>query len=521
MSIAPTPGIDANTAPIQPGGRTSVPVVAATGLSKRYGATQALREVDIEVGPGTVRALVGRNGAGKSTLVSILTGMTEPDEGQVRFNGEPAPRASARGQWQSKVACVYQHPKVVPTLSCAENLFLNDNMRERRLISWTRMRREARRVFDHWELPISVDAPAESLGVGHRQLLEIAKAVTQGSRFLILDEPTAKLDGREVDKLFVQIRLLQSRGVGVLFISHHLEEIFEICGEATVLRDGRATLQREVSSLSQAELVEAMVGSSARALEQAATDRGRAAAPLGPARLTVKGLSLDGAFSGISFEIRGGECLGIAGQAGSGKEEIGEAVAGLRPVQAGSMSVDGERLPGGDVAAHIQGGVGFVPQDRHREGLVLGMTVGENLTMAITDLLGWAGFMSPAAEARRSVGAIKALDIKTTGHSQPVSGLSGGNQQKVVLGRALARAPRALVLINPTSGVDVASKAALFKVIREVLDAGTAVLVVSDELDELELCDRVIILRSGRQTTQFARPWTSRDLVSAMEGVQP
>lgn len=519
MSGALTPDIGSGMVAMQLG-NTLVPVVAATGLSKRFGATQALRSVDIEVRPGSVHALVGRNGAGKSTLVSILTGMTEPDEGEVRFNGEPAPRARARAQWQSKVACVYQHPKVVPTLSCAENLFLNDNMRERRLISWTRMRKEARRIFDHWELPISVDAPAESLGVGYRQLLEIAKAVTQGSRFLILDEPTAKLDGREVDKLFVQIRLLQSRGVGVLFISHYLDEIFDICGEATVLRDGRATLQREVSGLTRAELVEAMVGSSALALDQNATGQGRASI-LGPVRLAVERLAHDGAFSGVSFEVRGGECLGIAGQAGSGKEEIGEAIAGLRPIQAGSISVDGKSLPGGDVATHNRSGVGFVPQDRHREGLVLGMTVGENLTMAIADLLGWAGFMNPGAEARLSAGAIERLGIKTTGASQPVSGLSGGNQQKVVLGRALARTPGTLVLINPTSGVDVASKAALFKVIREVLATGTAVLVVSDELDELELCDRVIVVRSGKQTAQFARPWTSRDLVSAMEGVQP
>jgi simple sugar transport system ATP-binding protein len=518
----------------------AAPVVLARDLAKRFGATQALSGVGLEIRPGEIRALVGRNGAGKSTLVSLLTGLVVPDMGEILFQGVPAPRPSEPEVWQTRVACVYQHPKLVPTLSCAENLFLSDCMRQRKLVSWSRMRREAREVLEQWGVDIDVEMSAGALSVGQRQLLEIARALMRGSRFVILDEPTARLNGKEVQRLFSQIRLLQLKGVGTLFISHHLEEIFSLCQSVTVLRDGQKTWEGSIAEVTRGELVDAMVGPRGRvggvlprgtvsdSFDQvgglapmagvpsnvAVTD-----SPVRPALLEIQNLSCRGLFEDVSFRVAAGECVGIAGLAGSGKEALGEALAGLRSWGAGAVRVGESELPGGDVATHNRAGIGFVPQDRHREGLVLGLSVAENVTLAVPDRLGSLGFILPPARERLAARMIRALGIKTASSGEPVSALSGGNQQKVVLARALAREPRVLVLIQPTSGVDVASKAALLGCIREVASSGAAIVMISDELDEFELCDRVLVIRAGRITRELVRPFSQREIVAEIEGV--
>ena len=498
------------------------PIVQATNLSRRFGATQALSGVDLEIQAGEVRALAGRNGAGKSTLVSLLTGLVAPDAGDIRFHGTPAPSLGKPDQWQTRVACVYQHPRIVPTLSCAENLFLGANMRERKLISWPRMRREARALLEHWNLDLDVDAPAGQLTIGQRQLLEIARALTQGSRFVILDEPTAKLEGGEVDRLFAQIRTLQARQVAVLFISHHLDEIYEICQTVTVLRDGHKVLDQAVGGLSQSDLVAAMVGPSYEARCESRSASGSGSNPVSaPIVLDVRDLTRRGDFEDVSFQIHAGECLGLAGLTGSGKQALGEALAGLKPFTSGTIHLEGARLSGADIPGHYRAGIGFVPQDRHREGLVLGLSVAENATMTVSGELGPLGIILPRAQSGLAQQLIEELDIKTADSTQPVAALSGGNQQKVVFARALARDPTALILINPTSGVDVASKAALFATIRRAAEQGKAILVVSDELEELEICDRVLVMRSHRLTHEFHPPFPSHDLVAAMEGVNP
>jgi simple sugar transport system ATP-binding protein len=498
--------------------RVIAPVAAGLGLSKRFGATQALSDVSIQVEAGEAHALVGRNGAGKSTLVAILTGLTSPDTGKLTFSGEPAPLLREREAWQSRVACVYQHPKIVPALSSTENLFLNRIARSKTLISWKKLRSEAIETFRYWGLDIDPDVPAGQLAIGDRQLLEIARALSLGSRFIILDEPTAKLGGPEINRLFGQIEMLRSRGTSLLYISHHLEEIFSICDTVTVLRDGQLITSRPVEGLTKPELVDAMVGHRRIAVTKPApasvTPGDRAETVL-----SVEKLCCAGRLSNISFAAQKGECLGIAGLAASGKQELAEVIAGLRVATSGRILMHGRELPPGDVAQHISRGVGLVPQDRHREGMVLNLSVGENLTMAITDLLGMLGFINPKRRDQFTERFINELDIKTSGPGQTVSGLSGGNQQKVVMGRALARQPTLLVLLNPTSGVDIASKFALVDAIRRLTAVGTTVLIVSDELDELELCGRALVIFAGRISREFRYPWTSKDLVSAMEGL--
>ena len=343
---------------------------------------------------------------------------------------------------------------------------------------------------------IRSDRNVPLLGVGHRSgcscraifvrsgtgsSLEIARALSLGSRFIILDEPTAKLGGPEIKRLFGQIEMLRSRGTSLLYISHHLEEIFSICDTVTVLRDGQLITSRPVEGLTKPELVDAMVGHrtdrrcsspppSQRVMPQAERDRAETV-------LSVEKLSCAGRLSNISFVARKGECLGIAGLAASGKQELAEVIAGLRVATSGRILMHGRELPPGDVAQHISRGVGLVPQDRHREGMVLNLSVGENLTMAITDLLGMLGFIDPKRRDQFTERLIKELDIKTSGPGQTVSGLSGGNQQKVVMGRALARQPTLLVLLNPTSGVDIASKFALVDAIGRLTAVGTTVHV--------------------------------------------
>jgi simple sugar transport system ATP-binding protein len=495
----------------------AAPVAAGFGLSKRFGATQALRNVSIQIEAGQAHALVGRNGAGKSTLVSILTGLITPDAGELRFSGVPAPPLPDRQAWQSRVACVYQHPKIVPALSATENLYLNRIAISSTPIPWKRLRSEALETFRYWGLNIDPDIPAGKLSIGDRQLLEIARAVLLGSRFIILDEPTAKLGGAEIRRLFEQIGILRSQGTSLLYISHYLDEIFSICDTVTVLRDGELVTSRPTKGLTKPELVDAMVGHQSVEASQPGKKPGEETST--EVVLSVESVSCRDRLSNVSFVARKGESLGVAGLAASGKQELAEIIAGLRFSTAGRVAMCGHELPRGDVGEHIRRGVGFVPEDRHKEGLVMSLSVSENLTMPVSDLLGELGFVDPKRRDALTRRFIDRLDIKTAGPKQAVRDLSGGNQQKVVMGRALTRQPKLLILLNPTSGVDIASKLALIEAIREVTTTGTTVLMVSDELDELELCDRVLVLFSGRITHEFVYQWTSNELVSAMEGL--
>jgi simple sugar transport system ATP-binding protein len=493
------------------------PVVEAVDISKRYGSTIALADAGIVVQPGTTHALVGRNGAGKSTLVAVLTGLQAPDRGLVRFGGRPAPALGDRDGWRREVACVYQKSTIIPTLTVAENLFLNRQARRTGgVINWAATRREARALLETWSVAVGPDQPAAALTVEQRQLVEIARALSFGARFIILDEPTAQLDGAAIARLFDRIRALQAQGVTFLFISHHLQEIYEICDTVTVLRDARHILTRPVPEVSKEQLVAAMTGDNVHLAD--ASERPALPADT-PTVLSVRDLLVDATPEPLSFTVRAGEVVGIAGSGSSGKIAVAETVAGLRRPRAGVVSVGDRPVPAGSVPAALRAGIGLVPQDRHREGFVPLLSVAENITMTAPEKVRRNGFLNPSRRDSLAQTMIDALAIKTPGPALPVAGLSGGNQQKVVMARALANDPRVLVLIGPTAGVDVRSKETLLDTVDRARAAGTAVLMVSDELDDLRTCDRVLVLFQGRLVAQMPRGWRDNDIVAAMEGV--
>ncbi|WP_329310783.1 sugar ABC transporter ATP-binding protein [Streptomyces sp. NBC_01262] len=496
------------------------PVAEATGISKRFGATVALRDARISIAEGEAHALVGRNGAGKSTLVSVLTGLQQPDTGTLSFSGGPAPSHGDTAAWRARVACVYQHSMTIGELTVAENLFLDrQSSGALRPIRWKALRQRAEQLLAEYGVGIDPAARAKDLTVEQRQFVEIARALSFGARFIILDEPTAKLDARGIARLFDKLRDLQRQGVAFLFISHHLQEVYDLCGTVTVYRDARHILTAPVAELGHQALVEAMTGEGTTTV--AARADGSGAAAEGDARelLACDGLSLQGAYRDLSLSVRAGEVVGLAGAAASGNVRLGETVAGLHRPEAGRIRVAGREVRTGSVPSALAAGIGLVPEDRRLQGLVNNRSVAENATLTVTDQLGPYGIVLPSRTRAFAQRMIKDLDIKTPGPATPVSALSGGNQQKVVVARALAADPHVLVTIRPTNGVDVRSKEFLLARIRQVADEGRAALIISDELDDLRVCDRVVAMFHGRVVAEFGREWRDDQLVAAMEGV--
>jgi simple sugar transport system ATP-binding protein len=487
--------------------------VEAAGITKRYGATTALAEAGISIRSGETHALVGRNGAGKSTLVAILTGLQKADAGEVRFDGAPAPPLSDRDAWRQRVACVYQKSTIIPTLTVAENLFLN---RQGTFIGWRGLRGRAADLLDRYGVAIDPAAVAGDLTVEQNQLVEIARALSFGARFIILDEPTARLDGAAIGRLFERMRDLQAGGVTFLFISHHLQEVYEVCQTVTVFRDARHVLTSPVADLPQDALVRAMTGSDGASSASAAS---RSVGVETQVALDVDGLALSDFYDNFTVRVKAGEMVGLVGSGSSGKVAVAETIAGLRKADAGTVTVAGRRPRPGSVPSSLAAGLGYLPQDRHREGLVPLLSVAENATMTIAGRFGPGGVVLAARQRAAASRMIAEYEIHTEGPDQPVNGLSGGNAQKVVLARALASDPKALVLVSPTAGVDVRSRESLLGAVTDAAAAGTAVLIVSDELDDVRDCDRVLVMFHGRIVEEKPRGWTDAEMVAAVEGV--
>ena len=492
------------------------PVVEASNIRKTFGPVVALKDAKIRVEAGRTHALVGRNGAGKSTLVSILTGIHKPDTGSVRFNGVDAPKAADPQLWQQHVACVYQHSTIIPDLTVAENLFVNRQPLRGGLINWHQLREEAAETLSTWGVNVDVNLKASTLTVEERQLVEIARSLSRGARFVILDEPTAQLDGSEIRRLFARIEELQSKGITFLFISHHLQEVYEICQDVTVFRDATHIVTADVEDLPKDKLIAAMTGAAKApsildAAKRTRQEGGRSVASFE----AVSGSDFDQ----VSFDVKEGEIVGITGGSSSGRTRLAEAAVGLAKFSSGNILIEGKKMKSGDVPTGLALKVGCVPKSRHEQGLVLGQSISENVSMTIFNKLGALGFIDPGRKLAKAKDAIADLDIHANGPEQPVQNLSGGNQQKVVFGRALADEPHLLVMIDPTAGVDVKSKIALLEQAEHLRQKGKGILLSSSEIDDLRICDKVHVMRHGKITATFDAGWRESELVACIEGL--
>lgn len=492
------------------------PLVEVQGVVKRFGKTTALNGVQLTINAGKTHALVGRNGAGKSTLVSILTGLNAPDEGWVKFSGEPAPALDDVHAWRQRVACVYQKPTIFPNLTVAENLLINRQDFGKRFVSWREVNREAQKILEAWDIPVDVRMEAGLLDVENRQLVEIARSLSYGARFIILDEPTAMLEGKAITRLFERMRRLQEQGVTFLFISHHLTEVYDICHEVTVYRDARHIVTASVKDFSQKQMIEAMTG-------ERYEDKVYAPRELPDERvLEVRDLSHQYRFKNLNFALKKREMVGLVGVGGCGKVGFAETIVGLQSALGGEIYVNGKTYARDSVRAALDAGIGFVPQDRHHGGFVPEMSIEENSTMTILPQLSSpkVGIIDRTKRFALANDWLKALDVKAYGVEQEVSGLSGGNQQKVVQARAMANEPQVLVMINPTAGVDIKSKHTLLDyVAAEAERREMAVLIVSDDLDDVRGCDRVVVMQHGEMVHEFKQGWNDNELIAAMEGM--
>ncbi|MEU7839056.1 MULTISPECIES: sugar ABC transporter ATP-binding protein [unclassified Nonomuraea] len=480
---------------------SGAPTLALANVSKSFGAVRALRDVTLELFAGEAHALAGENGAGKSTLVKTLAGVHRPDTGQVLLNGEPVVFAGPADAQQAGVAVIYQEPTLFPDLSVAENIFMGRQPR-RTLgrIDRKEMHGQARRLFERLGVALDPEQPSRGLSIADQQLVEIAKALSREARVLVMDEPTAALSGNEVARLFSVVEALREHGCAILFISHRLDEIFSLCQRVTTLRDGAWIASEPVAGLTHDDLVRRMVG------RELGTLYPKEEAALGEVALQVDRLTREGVFTDVSFQVRRGEIVALAGLVGAGRSEVARAVFGVDRWDAGSVSVDGRPLPTGSPTAAMGAGLALVPEDRRQQGLVMELSIERNIGLTGLGSLRRGLTISRTAERDRAKDWAVRLRLKFARLSDGVGVLSGGNQQKVVLAKWLATKPSVLIVDEPTRGIDVGTKAEVHRLLSELAGQGIAVLMISSDLPEvLGMADRVLVMHEGRLTAELSR----------------
>jgi len=485
--------------------------VVMQGISKAFGPVRVLEEVDFAIAGGEIHALMGENGAGKSTLMKILSGVYRSDAGSIVIDGKTVDIRSTRQAEGCGIAIIHQELNLIPQLSVMENLFLGREPSRFGVIDSARMRREATAQLAALGAGnIDPECEAGLLSIGQQQMVEIAKALAMDARLLIMDEPTAALTEREIDTLFGLMQELKARGVAIVYVSHRMEEIFRICDKISVLRDGRFVGERVIAHTDFDEVVRMMVG-------REIGDRfpKRTVQP-GAIRLQVDGLADERHVRDISFAVRAGEVLGVAGLMGAGRSEILKTLFGLNRRMAGTVLLDGQPVELGSPGAAIAAGLAFVTEDRKSQGLVLGMSVRENTTLVHLPHYARLGVVSDAAEQQAVAGLIEQLRIRTRDAELEVKSLSGGNQQKVVFAKWLAQPPKVLLLDEPTRGVDVGGKAEIYHIINQLAAAGVAIVMVSSELPEvMAMSNRILVIHEGRQTGLFEAATASQESIMA------
>ncbi|MEV6925679.1 sugar ABC transporter ATP-binding protein [Dactylosporangium sp. NPDC051485] len=481
---------------------SNTPLLEITGLTKRYAGVTALEDVDLSVDAGEIHVLIGENGAGKSTLVKCLAGIERPDAGTMALAGVPHRPLTAADALRAGIQVVHQELALLPALTVAENLFLQRMPGRLGLVDRKAMRRRAGVLLDQVGLDVSPDTPVERLGIAQMQLIEIAKALSAECRLLVMDEPTATLTPRETATLFAQLHRLTDNGVAVIYISHHLEEIFEIGDRLTVLRNGRNVHTGPVAALTPADLVRKMVGRDLNAEYPPVTAR-----PTGDELLRVTDLRVTDDAPPVSLSVRAGEVVGVAGLVGSGRTETMRAIFGADRATGGTVEIRGRTVRIAHPRDAVRHGISFLTEDRKAQGLVLDLPIAANISLASVDRVSRLGLLRRAAENASARELSDRLHVRSTGPQQTVRALSGGNQQKVVLARWLAADTDLLIVDEPTRGIDVGARYEIHQLLINLAESGKGVLVVSSDLPELlGICDRIVVFSKGQIAGEVDRP---------------
>jgi rhamnose transport system ATP-binding protein len=481
-----------------------------TGITKSFGGVHALRGVSFDLNAGEVHALIGENGAGKSTLIKVITGAHPPDEGTIEIQGEPLERIDPTRARALGVAAIYQQPALFPDLTVAENLALGlEQSGTWRRIRWNERRARARQLLERIGARIDPDWLVRGLSMPEQQLVEIARALGANARIVIMDEPTASLSDREVENLFRVIRDLKGHGVGIIYISHRLEELPQIADRATALRDGTLIGTRRLDEVRRAELVRMMVG------RELSTVFPKGTAEIRETVLELRGLRCQAAgVSDVNLSLRAGEILGLAGLVGAGRTELARTLFGLTPADGGEIRVRGQIVAIDSPGTAVKLGIGYVPEDRRRHGVILEMSTAANTTLAATSSVSSFGLLDFGRERAIAARLVQQLGIKTPSLDAPVENLSGGNQQKVALARWLAARPRVMILDEPTQGVDVGAKAEIHGLMSDLAAAGMAILMISSELSEiLGMSDRIAVMHGGTVVGTLDRAGATQEAI--------
>lgn len=477
-------------------------MIEMTGISKAFNGNTVLSNIEFEVKKGEIHALMGENGAGKSTLMKILTGIYTRDSGDIKVNGQIVDFKNPKEAEQKGIAVIHQELNILPDLTVAENLFLGNERTfgKSPVLKTKEMNKQAKEILLSLGLDIDVKMIARSLSVGKQQIIEIAKAISSNAELIVMDEPTAALTDREIETLFVTIRALQAKGVSFVYISHRMEEIFAICDRITILRDGQYVGVKRVKDTTFDEIVQMMVG---RELGNRFPER---SAKIGDVKLVAKNLTRNGYFDDVSFELRKGEVLGIAGLMGAGRTEVAQALFGYKKLNKGEVFLDGKPVKIQSPSKAIKLGFGFVTEDRKSEGLIVDFSVKDNLGLTNFEQISRNGVVGAKKEKELYDSMVKRLGVRTSGPNQLVKSLSGGNQQKIVIAKWLGIEPDILILDEPTRGVDVGAKKEIYSIINALAEKGVAILMISSELPEvIGMVDRVLVMHEGKITADLTK----------------
>lgn len=486
------------------------PLVELKGVSKFFPGVIALDKADLQIYSGEVHGLMGENGAGKSTLIKLLTGAYQADEGEIFIDGKFAHLNNPRAAMNAGLTAIYQELNIIPKLSVWENVFLGRELKNAQgLLDIPAMKEKARELLAQLRQSIDVNEKVENLGMGHQQMVEICKALVLDSRLIIMDEPTSSLSEGEVKELLRTVRELRNRGMAIVFISHHMDEIFQVCDRLTVLRDGCVIKSMLASESDTEQLIKLMVG---RDINQQFP---KEVAPLREEMLRVENFSAaDGSFADVSFSVHGGEVLGFSGLVGAGRTEVMRAIFGVNPLKSGTLYINGKETKVRSPKQAIAEGIAFLTEDRKGEGLVLSNTVGFNINLSTFHKTKKGLLLSPAAAKQHAIQNIRLLNIKTPSIQTQVRGLSGGNQQKVVIAKWLETNARIFLMDEPTRGLDVGAKQEVYRIINDLVRQGKAVIMVSSELPEvLGMSDRIIVMHEGRISGEFKRGEATQETI--------